>query len=101
MGFGLFSGDTLPKFIMEPKNHGFQKESPSLAVPFSGSMLNFAKVSPENGWFPIGISFWGRSIFRGELLVSFKEGTHHTIPKNLSQLSCNKKHLTPGEDIWT
>ena len=25
-GFGLFSGDTLQKFIMEPKNNAFQKD---------------------------------------------------------------------------
>ena len=29
---------------MEPKNDGFQKESPIPAVPFSNSMLNFGRV---------------------------------------------------------
>ena len=36
--------NTHPKFNTEPKNNGFQKESP---VPFSGSMLNFGKVNPQ------------------------------------------------------
>ena len=49
---------TLPKFDMEPKNDAFQKESPYSRVPFSGSMLNFGRVTTESsfsshpGWVP-------------------------------------------------
>ena len=37
---------TLPKFNMELKNDGFQKEPPITVylVPFSGCMLNFGRV---------------------------------------------------------
>ena len=35
---------TLPKFNMEPKNDGFQKESPGSRVPFSGSMWIFGRA---------------------------------------------------------
>ena len=39
---------TLPKFNMEPKNDGLQKESPIPGYHFSGSMLNFGKVVSQH-----------------------------------------------------
>ena len=35
---------TLPKFNMEPKHDGFQKESPIPGCHLSSSMLNFERV---------------------------------------------------------
>ena len=88
-----------PKTMLSKR---IQKESPSLAVPFSGSMLNFRRGILWKWTVSTRIFFGGRSIFRRNS-VSFREGSQRSPQKSLSQLSLrqNVTHLTPGEDIWT
>ena len=60
-------------------------------------------VAPENGWLEYGpASFWGkRPIFRGELAVSFREGSHTSVNqhKHPKHWGCKMSFLL-GRHFW-
>ena len=53
------------------------KEKPESGIRFT---LPETNIFPENGWLEYNPFLLGRSIFRGKLAVSFREGTRFDSP---------------------